>query len=202
MEDSTERTVENWVWLGAKLVIPVGQTWPWLPADLQHLRGPRVEPEATPLACHRVPGFLGLGKAYTLTANDDSTLLARIHPSMSGFEWESEDASWALRPIRGLSGRMVLTRNKQPLAAIQYQGRQMKTWSEIIYDGRGYRLVYAKGETGAGCSFVLTNDGGQELFCFEGHRPYQLTLHRALPLPLLIMVTTRIMAEMSMMTDK
>ena len=195
-------SIENWAWLGAKLVIPVGQTWPWLPADLQHLRGPRVEPEATPLTCHRVSGFLGLGKAYTLTTDDNSTLLARIHPSTSGFEWESEDASWALRPIRGLSGRMVLTRNKQPLAAIQYQGRQMKTWSEIIYDGRGYRLVYAEGETGAGCSFVLTNDGGQELFCFEGHRPYQLTLHRALPLPLLIMVTTRIIAEMSMATDK
>lgn len=195
-------SIDNWSWLGAKLVVPVGQTWPWLPADLQHLHGPLVEPGAAPLTCHKTPGFLGMGKAYTLTADDGSTRLARIQAGLSGFEWESEGASWALRTVRGLRGRMVLTRNKQPLAAIQYQGRQMGTWSEISYDGRGYSLVYTKKEAGDGCTFALMDDTGQAVLCFEGNELYHLTLQRAIPLPLLVMTTARVVNEVSVAMDK
>ncbi|MGC9394549.1 MAG: sensor histidine kinase [Anaerolineae bacterium] len=188
-------SLENWAWLGAKLVIPVGQTWPWLPADLRHLRRPLIEPEATPLTCHRGPGFLGLGRAYNITFNEHREPLARIHRSLSGYEWEDASASWALRRVRGVSGRMALTRNKQPLAAIQYQGRQMNTWSEIIFDGRGYRLAYTKGDTG--CAFTLTDEAGQELLCFKNDGVYQITVYRALPLPLLLMTTARILDELA-----
>ncbi len=193
-------SLDNWAWLGAKLEIPVGQTWPWLPADLLYLRDPILEPDTTPLVCRRTPGFLGLGKTYTLTAGDQDEPIVRLHQGASGFEWETDGASWALRPVRGLSGRMVLRRNKQPLAAIQYQGRQMHTWSEIIYDGRGYRLAYAKGEAQdakAGCTFILTDENGQELLCFTGNGAYRITLHTALPLPLVAMVTARIINELS-----
>ncbi|HUV90284.1 MAG TPA: histidine kinase, partial [Anaerolineae bacterium] len=34
--DRPSPTIENWAWLGRKLVIPVGQVWPWLPADQVH----------------------------------------------------------------------------------------------------------------------------------------------------------------------
>jgi signal transduction histidine kinase len=195
ISDRPDLSLENWGWLGAKLVIPVGQTWPWLPADLQHLHRPLIEPENTPLICQRIPGFLGFGRAYSITAGEQNILLARIHRSRSGYEWEEANASWALRRVRGLSGRMALKRNKQPLAAIQYQGRQMNTWSEMIYDNRGYRLAYTKSE--AGCSFILFDEGGQELACFKGNGAYQVTLYRALPLPLLIMVTARVIDETS-----
>lgn len=194
---------DNWVWLGAKLVIPVGQTWPWLPADQRHLQGPLVEAGTAPVKCRRATGFLGLGHAYTLMG-DQNVPLVRLHRSASGFEWEAEDASWALRTIHGLSGRMVLTRNEQPLAAIQFQGRQMHTWSEIVYDGRGYCLAYAKGDGKDGahirsgaCTYVLTDEYGQDLLCFEDGDPYQISLARAIPLPLLAMVTARILDERS-----
>ncbi|HQE93413.1 MAG TPA: histidine kinase [Anaerolineae bacterium] len=188
-------TIENWAWLGAKLEIPVGQTWPWLPADLQYLRSPLLEPDTAPFHCRRVPSFLGLGRSYTVTGGDQNILIVRLHRGVAGFEWESDGASWALRPVRGLNGRMVLRRNRQPLAAIQYQGRQMNTWSEIIYDRRGYRLAYAKSETG--CSFILTDENGQEWLCFKGNGAYQITLYRAMALPLLAMVTARIIDEIA-----
>jgi signal transduction histidine kinase len=194
---------DNWTWLGAKLVIPVGQTWPWLPADQQHLHGPLVEPGAAPVKCRRATGFLGLGHAYTLT-DDQNTFLVRLHRSASGFEWEAEDASWALHTIQGLSGRMVLTRNEQPLAAIQFQGRQMHTWSEIVYDGRGYCLVYTRGDGKDGahvksgaCTYALADEFGQNLLCFEDDDSYQISLARAIPLPLLVMVVARILDERS-----
>jgi two-component system, NarL family, sensor histidine kinase LiaS len=186
---------DNWAWLGAKLVIPVGQTWPWLPADLPHLRKPLLEPEATPLSYHRLPGFLGLGRAYTVTFNEHREPLARIHHSISGYEWEDASASWALRRVRGVSGRMVLTRNKQPLSALQYQGRQMNTWSEIIFDNRGYRLAYTKGESG--CAFTLSDEAGQDLLCFKNDGGNQIMLYHALPLPLLVMTTARIIDELA-----
>ena len=37
-------TIEHWAWLGQRLMIPVGQTWPWLPADQVHLRQPLIDP--------------------------------------------------------------------------------------------------------------------------------------------------------------
>ena len=84
--------------------------------------------------------FLGLKRGYALQWGQRGTLLVQVNHTRSGYEWESGGASWALRRIRGLSGRMVLTRNGQSLAAMQYQGRMLNAWSEIVYDGRGYRL--------------------------------------------------------------
>ncbi len=182
-------TIENWAWLGQRLVIPVGQTWPWLPADRVHLRQPLVKPGEEPLAVKRDSGFLGLRRGYVLQPGQRRV---RIHCGRSGYEWESQDASWALRHIRGLSGRMVLTRNGQPLAAIQHQGRMLNTWSEIIYDGRGYRLSYVKGYPG---HYALVGETGDEALTVEGGDSPQISLHRPLPLPLLVMVAVRIVNE-------
>ena len=184
-------TIENWAWLGQRLVIPVGQTWPWLPADRVHLRRPLVEPGEKPLVVEKDTGFVGLKRNYILQPGQHRT---RIHYSRSGYEWRSEGASWALRHTSDLSGREVLTRNGQPLAAIQYQGRLLNTWTEIVYDGRGYCLSRVKGHPG---NCVLVDEAGDEVLFVVGARlprPYspQIELRRALPLPLLVMVAMRI----------
>lgn len=185
-------TIENWPWLGQRLVIPVGQTWPWLPADQVHLRRPLLEPIEEPLNIKQAHGFLGLKRGYALYLGRRRKPLIRVHHGRSGYEWELEGASWALRHIRGLNGRMVLRRNRQPLAAMQYQGRFLNTWSEIVYDGRGYRLSYAKDTSG---KYILADETGDALlFSQDGDLP-QITLHRALPLPLLTMVALRIVDE-------
>ncbi len=182
-------TIENWPWLGQRLVIPVGQTWPWLPADQVRLRRPLVEPAATPLQIRRSGGFLGLRRVYVLQPGPRRM---RIHRSRSGYEWKSEGASWALRRIRGLSSRAVLMRNGQPLAAMQHQGRLLKRWSEIVYDGRGYRLSALKGSPG---HHVLADETGEELLTVESGAVLHIELQRALPLPLLVMVAMRIVDE-------
>jgi len=87
---------------------------------------------------------------------------------------------------------MVLTRNGQPLAAVQYQGRLLNTWSEIVYGGRGYRLSRVKGQPG--CS-VLVDEANDEVFLAEGGASPQIELRRALPLPLLVMAVMRIVDE-------
>jgi NarL family two-component system sensor histidine kinase LiaS len=185
-------TIENWPWLGQRLVIPVGQTWPWLPADQVRLRRPLVEPSEELLMIRRDAGFLGFGRGYVFQFGQRRTPLVQVEHSRSGYEWESDGASWALRRIRGLNGRMVLTRNGQPLAAMQYQGRLLNTWSEIVYDGRGYRLSYVKGRPGC-C--VLVDEVGDELLTTIGGDSPQIELHRPLPLPLLVMVTMRLVDE-------
>jgi hypothetical protein len=118
--------------------------------------------------------------------------LARVSRSRSGYEWEADGASWALRRIRGVSGRVVLTRNGQSLAAMQYQGRLLNTWSEIVYDGRGYRLSHVKDVPE---DRVLVDEAGDECLSVSGGEPPQITLHRALPLSLLVMVTMRVLDE-------
>ena len=199
-KDRPSPTIENWAWLGQKLVIPVGQTWPWLPANQAYLRRPLVDSSEEPLGVQKDIAFLGLKRDYVVQLGQRRTALVRVHRSRpvlnvsegSGYEWESEGASWALRRIRGLSGRMVLTRNGQPLAAMQYQGRVLDTWSEIIYDGRGYRLYYVKDQPGR-C--VLVDEVGDELLTAVGGQSPQIELRRALPLPLLVMVTMRFVDE-------
>jgi len=188
-------TIENWSWLGQRLVIPVGQTWPWLPADRAHLRRPLVEPSGEPLTVKRDIGFLGLKRDYVLHAlrqDQRRAPLVRVNRSRSGYEWEADGASWALRRIRGLSGRMVLMRNGQPLAAMQYQGRLLNTWTEIVYDGRGYRLSYVKDVPE---NRVLLDEAGDECLSAEGGDSPRFTLSRALPLPLLVMVAMRVSDE-------
>jgi anti-sigma regulatory factor (Ser/Thr protein kinase) len=187
--DRPSPTIENWPWLGQRLVIPVGQTWPWLPADQVHLRRPLVDPAGEPLLIKRGAGFLGLRRTYALQLG---ARRIRIHYGRSGYEWESQGASWALRHVRGLSGRAVLTRNGQPVAAMQHQGRLLNTWSEIVYDGRGYRLSTVKGHPG---SYVLADEAGEELLTIEGGDTIQIELERALPLPVLVMVAMRIVDE-------
>ncbi len=185
-------TIDNWPWLGQRLVIPVGQTWPWLPADQEHLRRPLVEPTGEPLRIRRAVGLLGLRRGYVIQVGQRRSTLVRVHRGRSGYEWESERASWALRHVRGLSGRMVLRRNQQPVAAMQYQGRLLNTWSEIVYDGRGYRLHYAKEPRG---QYTLANEAGDELLSITGGDTLQVELQRAVPLPLLVMVAARVLDE-------
>ncbi len=95
---------------------------------------------------------------------------------------------------------MVLTRNGQPLAAMQYQGRLLNTWSEIVYDGRGYRLSYAKNEDRPDTR-VLVDEAGDECLFIEGGGSPQIELRRALPLPLLVMVTMRFVDETALTTE-
>jgi signal transduction histidine kinase len=188
-------TIENWSWLGQRLVIPVGQTWPWLPADQAHLRRPLVEPSDEPLFVQPKVGFLGLRKDYVLHVlqrNQDRVPLVRINRSRSGYEWESKGASWALRHIRGLNGRMVLTRNGQPLAAMQHQGRLLNTWTEIVYDGRGYRLSYDRNRSS---DLVLADEIGDEWLSIRDGDGSQIAVRQTLPLPLLVIVAMRVLDE-------
>ena len=200
-------TIENWAWLGQRLVIPVGQTWPWLPADRVHLRRPLVEPGEEPLIVRKETGFLGLKRDYVLhvlrvseQGQQHRAPLVRVNRSRSGYEWEAAGVSWALRHIRGLSGRMVLTRNGQPLAAMQYQGRLLNTWTEIVYDGRGYRLSYAKNEDRPDTR-VLVDEAGDECLFIEGGGSPQIELRRALPLPLLVMAAMRFVDETALTAE-
>jgi hypothetical protein len=193
--DRPTPTIENWSWLGQRLVIPVGQTWPWLPADREHLRRPLVESSEEPLTIKRDIGFLGLRRDYVLNVlqqDQRRAPLVRVNRSRAGYEWEADGASWALRRIRGLSGRMVLMRNGQPLAAMQYQGRLLNAWTEIVYDGRGYRLSYVKD---APETRVLVDEAGDECLSVEGGDSPRFALFRALPLPLLVMVAMRVLDE-------
>jgi hypothetical protein len=200
VKDRPSPTIENWAWLGQRLVIPVGQTWPWLPADRVHLRKPLVESGDEPVAIRKETGFLGLKRDYVLHVLRLSERgrrrvpLARVNRSRSGYEWEAEGASWALRRVRGLNGRMVLTRNGQPLAAMQYRGRLLDAWTEIVYDGRGYRMSYVK-DKGRLDTRVLVDEGGDEYLFVEGGRASQVELLRPLPLPLLLMAAMRILDE-------
>jgi NarL family two-component system sensor histidine kinase LiaS len=185
-------TIENWAWLGQKLTIPVGQTWPWLPADQVHLRRPLVETTGDEaLYVEHSSSLLGLIRGYVLRV-DQHTPLARIHCGRSGYEWEMLGASWALRHVRGVSGRLVLTRNGQPMAAMQPQGRMLHTWNEIVYDGRGYRLSYVGGKPGG---YLLVDEANETLLTAESSNPDRFELHRGLPLPLLVMVTMRVADE-------
>jgi NarL family two-component system sensor histidine kinase LiaS len=199
MEESRPMpTIENWAWLGQKLTIPVGQTWPWLPADQVNLRRPIVEAtDGGSLIVKHSSSLLGLLRSYVIQVGQKAPL-AHIHCGRTGYEWEMLSASWALRRIRGVSGRMVLTRNGQPMAAMQPQGRMLHTWNEIVYDGRGYRLSYVKGKPG---SYVLVDEANDTLLVAEGSDPDRFELRRALPLPLLIMVTMRIADEVIVEKD-
>jgi len=191
--DRPSPTIENWAWLGRKLVIPVGQVWPWLPADQVHLRRPLVEPAEEPLVVRPRVGLLGLRRGYVLQPGPHQLPLARLRHVASGYEWESQGAAWALHRVRRLSGGTVLARNGQPLAAMQYQGRLLNTWSELVYDGRGYRLSSVRGQPGR---YVLVDETGDQVLLIQGGTSPQIELRRALPLPLLVMAAMRVVDEM------
>jgi signal transduction histidine kinase len=179
--------IENWAWLGQKLVIPVDQVWPWHPADLTHLRTPLVEPNEIPLRIRERQGWLGIQN--NLVLERDGQALLRLHQSRQGYEWELGKASWSLRAVLGAGERMVLRRNDQPLAALQDQGRQMHTWTEVVYDDRGYRLDHCRGKCAG--DLVLAGECGEPLAYVQSGVSPTLTLQRTQPLPLLAMVAVR-----------
>jgi hypothetical protein len=75
---------------------------------------------------------------------------------------------------------------------MQYQGRVLNTWSEIVYDGRGYRLSHVRGQPGC---YVLADEAGDDALLATVGAKTRIELRRALPLPLLVMVTMRIADE-------
>jgi signal transduction histidine kinase len=185
-------TIDNWGWLGQRLVIPVGQTWPWLLADLKHLRRPILEPNDVPISLLKRAGVLGLGKGYILQLGDQPRQRIRIRSSRRGYEWRCEAADWLLRDYGGITSRMVLLRNGQPLAAMQYRGRQMHSWCEIVFDGRGYRLSHVQNQNGR-CHLI--DHTGEELLWIESDGEPNIQLSRPLPLTLVLMVVVRAMEE-------
>ena len=182
-------TRENWAWLGQRLVIPVGQTWPWPLAEEVHLRRPLVEPEQGPITVQRTARLLGLRGEVVL--HDGSGLtLARMRRHRWGYEWQSAGAEWTLDHIEGPRGtlRAVLARNQQPLAAMQHRGRLLDIWSELLYDGVGYRFSRGPGPA-SGC--VLTDGDNDRVLSVKGIERPEITLHRAVPLPLVVMIAIR-----------
>jgi hypothetical protein len=192
--------IENWMWLGQRLVIPVGQTWPWLTADQVHLRQPLAEPDGEGWLIRQHGGVLGLGHDHVLQCDRRGTSAVRIRHHRWGYEWRLDGALWALRHVRGPKGalREVLLRNGQPLAAVQRQGRLLNTWSEFVYDGRGYSLACCTDSPG---DCVLADREGEQVLLVKGGQEPRIELRRALPLPLLAMVAVRIVDETAMGTS-
>ncbi len=193
-KDRPRLTVENWSWLGQRLVIPVGQTWPWLPADQVHLRRPMIDASTGPVLVDRRRGPL-LVTERTLLQDQRGVVLARIRHRRWGYEWRTEGGTlWALRHVRGPQGamRVVLMRNKQPLAAMQHQGRLLSTWSEIIYDDAGYGLACSADVSG---ECALVDVAGEPVLSISGYKPAYIALYRPVALPLLVMAAVRVLEE-------
>jgi signal transduction histidine kinase len=182
-------TRENWAWLGQRLVIPVGQAWPWPLAEETHLRRPLIEPEQSPIAVQRMARLLGPGAEIDVRDGNGLTL-ARMRRRRWGYEWQSEGADWMLTYIEGPRGtlRAVLARNQQPLAALQHRGRLLDMWSELLYDGMGYRFSCGPSPA-SGC--VLTDGENGRVLSVKGLERPEITLHRAVPLPLVLIVAIR-----------
>ncbi len=87
---------------------------------------------------------------------------------------------------------MGLFRNGQPIAAIQFRGRQMYTWSEIIYDGRGYRISQDQENPH---SYTFKDQAGDLLLNAYNETPLEIRLERPLPVHLIILVALRIIEE-------
>ena len=185
-------TIDLWSWLGQKLVIPVGQTWPWLPADTVHLRQPLVDLIGTPLIFKNERGALRFRWCCRLQVSSLPAGWMGIRHTLRGYTWKCDGARWRLRNYGGLSRRMVLFRNGQPTAAAQYRGRQLHVWSEFVYDGRGYRLSQDS-ENPANC--YLRDQVGDLLLSIQNGSPLEFKLERPLPVHLLILVILRIIEE-------
>jgi two-component sensor histidine kinase len=190
--------VSNWGWLGQKLVIPVGQTWPWLPADETYLRSPLVKAGDEPLYLESDVGLLGLKRDYVLRRTEGGRPILRLHQAISGFEWKDGDVGWTVRRMSSGNGRTVLSRRGQPLAAAQLQGRVLNRWTEIVYDGRGYRLAM---DDDYPCAFELQDGTGEILLTVQGCSSPRVELKRPLPLPLLGLVIARLVDELALVTN-
>ncbi len=183
-------SIQNWSWLGQRLVIPVGQTWPWHPADQAHLRRPVVEPGQTPLAVMQHTGWLGT--RFSLSRGTDQPPIAQVRRTGLQFEWVIDGARWALQPASARGDGMILTRNTLPLAAAQSRGRLLETWIEIVYDDRGFRLCASKDVPGVS---ILSNEIGDVLLSIEQGGLIKVILRQAMPIPLLIMVAALALVE-------
>lgn len=191
--------IGNWAWLGQRLVIPVGQTWPWLPADEVHLRQPLIELAQSPLEAMARRGFLGFGRGYFVRSGSKGTVIAHLNRGFTGSEWRADGANWSFNVIHRLSGKWVLYRNGQPLAAVQYQGRQMAIWSELVYAGHGYRL---SATARPGSEFALIDEDGQELLHTSSDPAFEIILLRPIPLSLLVIAILCILDERGSATMK
>jgi hypothetical protein len=208
-KDRPEPTIKNWSWLGQRLVIPVGQTWPWLPADETHLRQPLIEPGDGPLAVRPKSGFLNLGRHYRIELQSGRRMSLRVYPHRAGFHWQQDHANWVLRYVRAPKGidRAVLMRNRQPLAALQSQGRLLNRWIELVYDGHGYQIVPDRspadeGEMGRSANYLLQDQDGETLLRLTEHGGLQAQICRALPLPLLATVLMQTLVHEPIHTRK
>jgi len=178
-------TVENWLWLGQRLVIPVGQTWPWLPAEEKALHQNLVELAPDPVRVKEAVWWLGMAHGYTFQQGGFN--LGQVKQTRNGYTWQTTQDFWK---VRDFHGAWVLYRNGQPLAAVQYQGRQMDAWSEFIYAGHGYRLAEIPRTAG---QYSLTDEDGQEMLNFDLVDNFQITVRRPLALNLLILAALRLL---------
>ncbi|MGC9523204.1 MAG: ATP-binding protein [Anaerolineae bacterium] len=193
IDPSTVRSrPEAWAWLGQKLMIPVGQTWPWPPADVaRHLRAPAIGPGSLTLRSDR--RLLGLLRGHMLWSESQRAPLLRFSSERAGMGWDLGGVDWLLREIRGLKGRAVVERNAQPLAAMQHAGDgTTPPHTEIIYDDHAYRLM-ENPEVPSG--FRLADETDVTVLTMEED---SLWLHRTLPLPLIAAVAARIIDERSL----
>ncbi|MBN1933976.1 MAG: sensor histidine kinase [Anaerolineae bacterium] len=189
--------IENWGWLGQKLVIPVGQTWPWLPADQIYLRQPLVEPDGEAVLIGERRSGIYRKKRFAVQRSQQRVPLVQIRRIYAGYAWRSGGATWTLHYTARSRDWMVLARNNQPLAALQSQGRLMNAWSELVYDDRGYRLACLK--EGNGCALI--DQEGNEILAVRGGNAPQIELKRAIPLPLLAMVAARVVDDAMWMSN-
>lgn len=182
-------TIEHWAWLGQRLVIPVGQIWPWLPADLAHLRRPLVSPDRGPISIDRGNPGWHLGTRYILRDQDGAPLVTIVR-RRNTYQWRLPGSRWEMHYVQAPRGRLraVLARNRQPLAAMQQQGRLLDTWCEIVYDSRGYAFA-CSGELHGRCTLVDSN-GATVLSLSAGPRP-TIDLQRTVALPLLVAATAQ-----------
>lgn len=185
---------EAWGWLGQRLMIPVGQMWPWPPAEQErHLRAPLVEPGSYFLK--REHRFLGLILRFSLLSKSSHMTLMHLHPEHSGVGWEESNAHWALRRITGRQGRAILERNEQPLAALQHRSHQLDVWTDIVYDDRFYCLTATEpsaDDLAESSWFVLTDESNTVLAEMDNT---DIHLRAPLPLPLLMIITARLIEE-------
>jgi signal transduction histidine kinase len=182
---------EGWSWLAQKLVIPVGQIWPWLPADEErHLRAPVIESDTGLLTLKPARRWLSLRKTYILQEPEAHITHLILHLDHDGYEWHTPKGDWCIRHIRGLRGRAVLMRNEQPLAAMHYRGRQLNTWTEIIYDSRIYQLRY--GQDDHKILHLIDAANTQWLSA----NTYEIRLTQPCPQPLLAMVASRVIEDL------
>ena len=184
----------QWLWLGQRLVVPVGQTWPWLPNDeARHLREPKLVPESSPLTIRQERRFIAIRTLYTLRNAEQRYPLCKILREKSGYTWNLNAATWDMQHIRDLYGRGILLRNGQPLAAMQYQGRQMHTWTQIVYHTEIYNLEYIQGNT----DIYSLKDNGGRVYAEINKSGMTINIKQPVQLTLLIMAVTRFLDEAS-----